>query len=142
MRPLPICVLALLIGGTPSLASAACPDLDRLYPSAKISVLQMGELLDSVKHRAGMNCTAFGPRALRCSSNTSHEIWWLTEPGHPAYPAISRGVVRWNEPTHEICMMRDGYFAGDEEAFAAWFRELQGYDELTKKRFLEKQGAT
>lgn len=41
--------------------------------------------------------------------------------------------------TGETCLLRDGYFAGEEASFAAWFSELKRYDEVTLERFKAMQ---
>ena len=135
-----VAVLVALVGGC-AVASANCPSLPPLFPSAHITEQQLGDLLVQIKTRPGFSCRAFGPYQIICGSDGSHELWWLTEPGHPAHPAFSRGQMATNPDTRETCLLRDGYFAGPEEPFAQWFRELKRYDEQTIESF-KKQNAT
>jgi hypothetical protein len=112
-----------------------------LYPDAKISTEQFQNLLVSLKSRSGFRCDTFGPQQLRCGSDNTPEIWWLTEAGHPAHPAVSRGQTLLDSKSGETCLVRDGYFAGAEAPFAAWMKELKKFDELTVQRLkaLQKQ---
>jgi len=118
-----------------SVAAASCPAPTALYPSPKISREQYQDLFDSVTRRPDTHCKVFGPQQLQCNSDSLPELWWFTRPGHPAHPAASRGQMMYNAQTRETCLMRDGYFAGPEAAFASWLGELKRYDEQTVARF-------
>jgi hypothetical protein len=118
-----------------SICRAACPTPEPVYPTPKVSAQQIADLVASIKRRPGMRCAGFGARAVRCSSDGSPEIWWFTESGHRAHPAASRGQMAREARTGETCLLRDGYFAGEEVPFAAWFNELKRYDEATLQRF-------
>ena len=128
-----VCV-SLLVAALP-VASASCPKPIPLYPSAKISTQQYQDLFDSVTLRPDTHCKVFGPQQLQCNSDSLGELWWFTRPGHPAHPAASRGQMMHNNQTQETCLIRDGYFAGTEAAFASWLGELKRYDEQTVARF-------
>jgi hypothetical protein len=106
---------------------AQCPDIPAKFPTAHVSETQMRELVTAVSKPPDFHCRPFGPHQLQCDSNTVPEIWILTEPGHPAHPAASRGELLTNG--HMTCIVRDGYFAGDERAFADWLNDLERYDE-------------
>jgi hypothetical protein len=118
---------------------SACPAPTPLYPEAKVSVEQFQSLVASLKGRPGFRCDNFGPSQLRCGSDDNPEIWWVTTPGHPAHPAVSRGQILPDSKTHETCLVRDGYYAGAEAPFAAWIKELKQFDELTVQRFKASQ---
>ena len=121
-----------------SFSSADCPVPAPLYSNAKISADQYQSLIASLKSHSSFRCDKFGPHQLRCGSDDVPEIWWLTEPGHLAHPAVSRGQMLLG-PTGETCLVRDGYYAGAEAPFAAWMKELKNFDELTVKRFKASQ---
>ena len=142
MRTIHLIALFGLMVITSALASGACQELPPLFPSPHISAQQLADLLAEVKGRPGVECRPFGPHQVMCGSNSSHELWWLTEEGHPAHPAASRGRMETNAATQETCLVRDGYFAGPEEAFAQWFRELKRYDEKTIESFRSQLHAT
>ena len=88
------------------------------------------DLMSSVKLRRGIHCRAFAPKELQCNSDSLPELWWFTEPGHPAYPSASRGQMVRSEATGMVCLIRDGYFAGQEAAFSAWMDSLKKYDAM------------
>ena len=71
---------------------------------------------------------------VQCNSDSLPELWWFTEPGHPAYPSASRGQMMRNDATGAVCLLRDGYFAGAEAPFAAWMDWLKKYDQATIDR--------
>ena len=135
---LPCVTLSALLTFGWSLCTAACPSPTPLYPNAKISADQYQSLVASLKSRSGFRCDKFGPHQLRCGSDDVAEIWWLTEPDHPAHPAVSRGQMLL-DPTGETCLVRDGYYAGLEAPFATWIKELKNFDELTIQRFKASQ---
>jgi hypothetical protein len=138
----PFLALSLLCA-VASFASSTCPKPDPLYPHAKISRQQMDDLVASVKLRPGTHCKQFAPLQLQCNSDSLPEIWWFTESGHPAHPAASRGQIMRNVQTGQTCLIRDGYFAGQEPAFAEWMNELKQYDKQTVERVLgNRDGAT
>jgi hypothetical protein len=101
----------------------------------------MSDLVTSVKLRPGTHCKQFGSLSVQCNSDSLPEIWWFTEPGHPAYPSASRGQVLFHAQSSQICLQRDGYFAGDEQAFSAWMGELAGYDRATIERFKKSKAS-
>jgi hypothetical protein len=110
-------------------ALADCPSPQPLFPGGKVSDQQLQDLIASVKLRPGTHCKPFGPMQIQCNSDSLPELWWFTEAGHPAHPAASRGQLMYNEQTREACLVRDGYFAGQESAFVDWLAELKRYDE-------------
>jgi len=136
-----VVLLVAAVAGS-SLAAAACPTLPPLFPNPHVSVQQLGDLLTEVRSRPGFSCRPFGPYQVLCGSDGSHELWWLTEAGHPAHPAASRGQIVTSADTRETCLLRDGYFAGPEEPFSQWFRELKHYDEQTVETFRKQSNAT
>lgn len=118
--------------GSATATDAACPRLPPLFPSAHVSTLQIRNLVTNLVVRDGLQCKEFAPHQIQCDSRALPEVWIFVQPGHPAYPAVSRGIiVRSGTLT---CILRDGYFAGSESAFRAWMAKLTGYD----KRIIEK----
>ena len=110
-------------------ATASCPAATPLFPDTRITTEEYRTLVASLKRRPGFACDFFGPQQLRCGDG-SGEIWWLTAPGHPAHPAISRTLALADPKTRQPCTARDGYFAGDAPAFAKWMGELKRFDDL------------
>jgi len=127
-------VIVALSSGS-AVAAAACPTLPPLFSTPHVNENQLSALVVEVKDRPGFSCKSFGPNQILCGSDGNHELWWLTESGHPAHPALSRGQMVTNPETRETCLLRDGYFAGPEEPFKRWFHELKQYDEQTIRTF-------
>lgn len=123
---IPIAVALVTSAGPATAADTACPRLPRMFPSAHVSALQIHDLVTHLVSGDGLQCIEFGPHEVQCDSPTLPEVWIFTQPGHPAYPAVSRGVIVRNGTL--TCVMRDGYFAGNESAFRAWMAELVDYD--------------
>jgi hypothetical protein len=138
-HPIHFVTLSALVSFGWSLCTAVCPVPAPLYPTAKISADQYQSLLVSLKSHSGFRCDKFGPHQLRCGSDDVPEIWWLTEPGHPAHPAASRGQMLFDPTTGETCLVREAYYAGAEAPFAAWMKALKNFDELTIQRFKASQ---
>jgi hypothetical protein len=132
---LQLLLFALLIApGAATSASDACPQPQSLYPSPKVTSQEILDLIKSVKLRPGTHCRAFAQNQVQCNSDSLPELWWFTEPGHPAYPSASRGQMMRNDATGAVCLLRDGYFAGAEAPFAAWMDWLKKYDQATIDR--------
>jgi hypothetical protein len=123
-------------------ALGVCPTLTPLFPAPHVTAQQLNDLLVRLRGRAGFSCRQFGPHQLSCGSDDSQELWWLTEVGHPAHPAVSRGQMLTDTDTQDTCLVRDGYFAGAEELFSQWFSELKRYDEKTIEAFKRQDNAT
>ena len=113
-----------------------CPQVKSIFPRARVLADEINNLVASVKLRPGTTCKRFGPLQIQCNSDSTPELWWFTEPGHSAHPSASRGQLLFNQNLGEICLLRDGYFAGDEGAFASWLQELKQYDEATVDTFM------
>jgi hypothetical protein len=135
MRVRALALAVFVLSARPIAGLTECPKPAPLYPQAKISSDQLQKLRVAVEHRPGTACAENGPKAIRCSSLSSNEIWWFTKPGHPAHPAASRGQVMTDTSTRETCLVRDMYFAGDEQAAAGWLKALKDYDERIISRF-------
>jgi hypothetical protein len=110
-----------------------CPNLQPRFPSAHVSIVEIRDLFTEVTGRAGTRCREFGRYQVQCDAESQAEVWIFTLPGHPAYPAVSRGEIRKFGAL--LCILRDGYFAGDEPAFAAWLGDLTTYDKQVINRF-------
>jgi hypothetical protein len=58
-------------------------------------------------------------------------MWTFTLPGHPAHPAVSRGVmlVQQTDQGSRVGIDRSGHYAGDGAAFEAWMKEFHVVDQ-------------
>ena len=139
MRCLPTFVLVCVAGIATADESHTCPSAESLYSSPKVSTQQLLDLMTSVKLRPGTHCRNFAPKEVQCNSDSLPELWWFTEPGHPAYPSASRGQILYNKALRQTCLIRDGYFAGQEAPFADWMMALKKYDEMIVGKALERR---
>jgi len=65
------------------------------------------------------------------------EVWIFTEPGNPAHPAASRGQIFMKGGV--VCIVRDGYFGGNEAAFRTWLATLREWDQTAVSRAMQKK---
>jgi hypothetical protein len=90
------------------------------YPDAKISQEQWQEYYDTVESEHSATREEVAEAKLVLFHDEANSLFYaFTLPDHPAYPAwITRKLVERNG---EISIEQIGYFAGDEEPFAALF---------------------
>jgi len=134
-----VCLLLRLLSAALNHADGgqACPDPQPLFPSAHVSAGQLQALYTAVSSPKDSHCKPFQPGSVQCISDSVPEVWIFTELGNPAHPAASRGQILMNGVV--TCIVRDGYFGGDEKAFHAWLASLQEWDKtamasVTKKK--------
>jgi hypothetical protein len=74
-------------------------------------------------------CRDDPPNEFICSSGSQQSIWVFTRPGHPAHPAVSRGVViKLVASGQKVRIERSGHYAGSAQAFEAWMTDLAQRD--------------
>ena len=79
----------------------------------------------------GVKCTDYVANQYVCDSAAQRTIWVFTSAGHPAHPAVSRGVMFINEGPRGafLGIDRSGHYAGDLIAFDKWMREFAVLDQ-------------
>jgi hypothetical protein len=109
-------------------ASAAAPDT---FPTAKITTQQLDSYKSEVEAVPDIQCREIWAHQRQCSSAAQNTIWTFTLPGHPAHPAVSRGVmvVQQTSQGATIGIDRSGHYAGDAAAFEAWLKEFHALDQ-------------
>ena len=112
---------------------ADCPQMIPLYPTSHISSAQIEDLTSLVKMRPESRCFPTGDQEVQCTASEP-VIWWFTQDGHRAHPAVSRAQWLRNDRTGESCLVRDGYFTGSKRAFAKWLDDLKARDEQTVRQ--------
>ena len=119
-----------------ALAPVAGAQEFRPYAEAKITVGQWQSYLDGVEVRLGSTKRTFPDEHLMVFEDEAHRMYVaFTMPGHPAHPAwVTRRVV---EQAGEVDTEQVGYFAGDEQQFAALF---ESYRELTDRMRGDSEG--
>jgi len=127
-------MIALLL--TPVAVAADADDLKPIPPmfaSAQISLEQLTSLIAEVEAIPDVECRYIRAFQRQCSSASRSTIWTFTRPGHPAHPAVSRGVLV-TSPNH-IAIDRSGHFVGDEASFRKWMDEWAVVDKRQIQEF-------
>lgn len=132
-RKLPMGAL-LLILPLLGIAQPAQSPVQPRFPQAHISMEQWQSYLDEVKAIPGVTCAEAASHQYKCNSAAQQTMWVFTLKGHPAHPAVSRGVMVMHQateatPAATVGIDRSGYFAGKENAFRSWMREFDALDQ-------------
>jgi len=108
---------------TPTLGDVSTPPR---FPSGQISVADWKGYLTEVKAISDVHCQDYAANQYVCDSRERRTIWVFTREGHPAHPAVSRGVmvVSKTDSGTIIGIDRSGHYAGDADAFRKWMSEF------------------
>jgi len=119
------CVLPIL-----GLGQASQSPIPLRFPHEQISVEQWQSYLDEVKAVPDVTCAEMALHQYKCDSSAQRTIWIFTLEGHPAHPAVSRGVmvIANTAAGTTLGIDRSGHFAGDYPAFIAWMHEFDALD--------------
>jgi hypothetical protein len=101
------------------------------FPTAKITTEQLLTYKSEIEAMPGIQCRDILAHQRQCSSNGQFTVWTFTLAGHPAHPAVSRGVmlVRQTSSGSTIGIDRSGHYAGDSAAFETWMNDFQLVDQ-------------
>lgn len=125
---LPLCsALACLAVLTTAKADGPIPPR---FPTTQISEEQWNAYLTEVKAVPDVRCKDAASKQYICDSSSQHTIWVFTRGGHPAHPAVSRGVmvIQQSAQSTTVGIDRSGHCAGDRAAFDAWMKEFSVLD--------------
>ncbi len=113
------CLTMALCLAPPALAQEYQP-----YPAPRITVEQWQRYLEIVRKGHEASAEVYkGEHLVEFLDQATRTSYIFTTRKHPAHPAwITRQVVEVDGKVH---VRQIGYFAGDEEPFAALFREFQ-----------------
>jgi hypothetical protein len=102
------------------------------YPSPRITVEQWQRYLEIVRRNHEATAEIYKDEDLvGFSDHATRTTYIFTTKDHPAHPAwITRQVVEVDGKVH---VRQIGFFAGEEEPFAALFREYQRRNEQLSK---------
>ena len=105
------------------IATIAQTDTGRRFPHSQITRAEWASYLNEVKSTPGVEVltTPDRPESITYFVAAEQSAYCFTT-GGPAYPAVV--VTRVYERDGTVRMQNFGYFAGDEDAFAAWFRNF------------------
>ena len=96
------------------------------FQTAKISIGQWQTLLAEVEATPDVKCDRDLTYQYICDIASQRTIWVFTTVGHPAHPAVSRGILFQSRgPGGAILNIdRSGHYAGDRAEFEKWIRQL------------------
>jgi hypothetical protein len=123
-------VVALVLASVPATVARATEAQAPRFPQSQITKDQWNAYLAEVQKMPDTLCRDNLPNEFICSSGSQQSIWVFTRSGHPAHPAVSRGViVKVVASTgQEVRIERSGHYAGSPKAFEAWMNELTQRD--------------
>jgi hypothetical protein len=123
-------LVLLLATGAIALAQQSAPPPAR-FPTAKITMEQLETYKSEIEAIPDIQCRDIWAHQRQCSSSAQFTMWTFTLPGHPAHPAVSRGVmlVQQTDQGSRVGIDRSGHYAGDGAAFEAWMKEFHVVDQ-------------
>ena len=98
------------------------------YPSDRITLEQWRAYLTEVKAVPDVKCIDYVQDQYVCDSSMQRTIWVFTREGHPAHPAVSRGILRQTPDSGFLGIDRSGHHAGDQTAFYRWMMDFVDLD--------------
>ncbi len=123
--------LYLMLLGLFALTSANADDaVPPRFPALQISTDEWKAYLAEVKAIPDVKCMEDRINQLVCNSSEQHTIWIFTTPGHPAHPAVSRGVMvmQQTDKGPSVGIDRSGNYAGHRAEFDVWMRQFEMLD--------------
>ena len=120
-----------LVGLMTLAAAAADGPVTPRFATERISTEQWNSYLAEVKAVPDVRCKDAPSNQYICDSSSQRAIWVFTREGHPAHPAVSRGVMVFQPHQRgdvSVGIDRSGHYAGDRAAFEAWMKEFEALD--------------
>jgi hypothetical protein len=101
------------------------------FLTAKVTTDQIDKYRAEVEAIPDIHCHDIWAHQRECSSKARFTIWTFTLSGHPAHPAVSRGILLVEQTGRGslLGIDRSGHYAGERGAFEAWMKELQVLDQ-------------
>jgi hypothetical protein len=108
------------------------------FATTQITSEQWSSYLNEVKAVPDVRCEEAASVQYICDSSGQRTIWVFTREGHPAHPAVSRGVmvIRQTSQGATVGIDRSGHYAGDRGAFEDW---MKGFAALDQKQVAQWQ---
>lgn len=112
-------------------ATSSGESISPRYASAHITSEQWRVFLAEVKATPDVKCEKYVLNQYACNSAAERTIWVFTSFGHPAHPAVSRGVIFVSPvPGGTVLSIdRSGHYAGNRAAFDKWMHEFAILDQ-------------
>jgi hypothetical protein len=100
------------------------------FPTEKITPQELQTYASEIERIPDIQCRDIWAHQRSCSSSSLFTIWTFTEPGHPAHPAVSRGVMvmKTSDAGSTLGIERSGYYAGEYAAFDHWMKDFAAVD--------------
>jgi hypothetical protein len=121
-------LLAALLLSSPTLADSGVAPR---FPNGRVTAGEVLQFMAEVKAIPDVQCATDQNFQLTCESNSQRTFWVFTLDGHPAHPAVSRGILVISDTGAGISIGidRTAHYAGDVEAFRRWISEFAQIDE-------------
>ncbi|HUI62192.1 MAG TPA: hypothetical protein VLX90_18345 [Steroidobacteraceae bacterium] len=107
--------------------AAADGQISPRFATSQISSEQWQTYLSEVKVVADVQCKVDADsKAYMCRSSAQRTLWVFTRKGHPAHPAVFRGVIVIQQTPQgpSVDLDRSGHYAGNRAAFEVWMKEF------------------
>ena len=100
------------------------------FATTQISMEQWKAYLAEVKALPDAQCMEDRIYQYTCNSSEQHTIWVFTVRGHPAHPAVSRGVKVMQQTAQgaAVSIDRSGHYAGRRAEFDLWMKQFAMLD--------------
>jgi hypothetical protein len=123
-----VMILAALSLSFPTLAGSG---IAPRFPNGRVTAGEVLQFMAEVKAIPDVQCATDQNFQLTCESNSQRTFWVFTLDGHPAHPAVSRGILVISDTGAGISIGidRTAHYAGDVEAFRRWISEFAQIDE-------------
>jgi hypothetical protein len=116
---------------------AVAADPPPRFANEQITLAEWQTYRNEVTSVPDVRCDDTHQHQILCVSESLKSVWAFTEPGHPAHPAVSTGVLVVY-PHASVILFR-GYYAGNEAAYYKWapdaYKALPILDKWTQEPF-------
>ena len=121
-------LLAALLLSSPTLADSGVAPR---FPNGRVTADEVLQYMAEVKAIPDVRCVTDQGYQLICESTSQRTFWVFTLDGHPAHPAVSRGIMVVSDTGAgmSIGIDRTAHYAGDVEAFRRWISDFAQIDE-------------
>jgi hypothetical protein len=121
-------ILAALLLSSPTPADSG---IAPRFPTGRVTANEVLQFMAEVKAIPDVRCATDQNHQLICESTSQRTFWVFTLDGHPAHPAVSRGIMVVSDTGAgmSVGIDRTAHYAGDVDAFRRWISDFADLDE-------------